>query len=46
MRNSDNSAKAFPARLWRRVAVQAAYLLAVGASFTLALAAGITLLEG
>ncbi|WP_170959100.1 hypothetical protein [Magnetospirillum sp. 15-1] len=46
MRNSDRSAKAFPVRLWRRVAIQAAYLLAVGASFTLALAAGITLLEG
>ncbi|WP_168185992.1 hypothetical protein [Magnetospirillum sp. ME-1] len=45
MRNSDNFTKAFPARLWHGAA-QAAYLLAVGASFTLALAAGITLLEG
>ena len=46
MRNSDNFTKAFSVRVWRRVAAQAAYLLAVGASFTLALAAGITLLEG
>lgn len=45
MRNSDNSTKVFPAKLWQGAA-QAAYLLAVGASFTLALAAGITLLEG
>lgn len=45
MRNSDNFTKVFPARLWRGAA-QAAYLLAVGAGFTLALAAGITLLEG
>lgn len=45
MRNSDNSAKVFSAKLWHSAA-QAAYLLAVGASFTLALAAGITLLEG
>jgi len=46
MRNSDNFTRAFPLRLWRRVALQAAYLLAVGAGFTLALAAGFTLLEG
>lgn len=45
MRNSDNFAKVFSAHL-RKGAAQAAYLLAVGASFTLALAAGITLLEG
>ncbi|EME69509.1 hypothetical protein H261_13134 [Paramagnetospirillum caucaseum] len=45
MRNSDNSTKVFSVRLWRGAA-QAAYLLAVGVSFTLALAAGITLLEG
>ncbi len=45
MLKSDNFTKAFPARLWRGAA-QAAYLLAVGAGFTLALAAGITLLEG
>ncbi len=45
MRNSDNFAKVYPVRLWRGAA-QAAYLLAVGAGFTLALAAGLRLLEG
>lgn len=46
MYNSDNSNKAFSLDFWRGVAAQATYLMAVGAGFTLALAAGITLMEG
>jgi hypothetical protein len=46
MHNSDNFTKVLSVHAWRRVAAQAAYLLAVGAGFTLALAAGITLLVG